>query len=150
GATILKAHVGRYYSELSAGDFRPAVPSITPAFAFNVDANGDRVDFVQTSSNTNLSVDSNLKAPYTDQLMAQIEQQLTPGIGLQVSYAHQRGHDYAGWADTAGVYVLVPYVDDEGLGATGETVMVYRLLSDPADRQFLLTTPGGLYSRYNG
>lgn len=150
GATILKAHVGRYYSELSANDFRPAVPSITPAYSFSIDADGNRYDFVETSSNANLSIDSNLKAPYTDQVMAQIEQQLTPGIGLQVSYAHKRGHDYSGWKDVTGVYELVPYVDNEGIDATGETVMVYRLLSDPADRQYLLTTPGGLYSRYNG
>lgn len=150
GSTIVKAHAGRYYSELSAGDFRSAVPSVTPAFSFGIDEAGNRVDFVETSSNANLSVDSGLQAPYTDQFMAQIEQQLTPGVGLQISYAHKRGENYSGWTDTTGVYDLVPYVDDTGIDATGETVMVYRLLSDPADRQYLLTTPGGLYSRYNG
>lgn len=150
GTTIVKAHAGRYYTELSAGDFRPAVPSITPSFQFDIDAEGNRVNFVEVASNSNLSVDANLKPAYTDQLMAQIEQQITRGIGLQVAYAYKKGENYAGWKDTTGVYEQVPYVDSVGAGATGETVMVYRLLSDPADRRFLLTTPGGLFTRYHG
>ena len=32
GPSIVKAHFGRYYKELEAGEFRPAVPSITPAY----------------------------------------------------------------------------------------------------------------------
>jgi hypothetical protein len=150
GSTILKAHAGRYYSELSAGDFRGAVPSITPAYSFLVDAAGNRHSFVETASNTNLSVDPGVKPAYTDQYMAQVEQQITQRIGLQVSYAHKRGEDYSGWTDTTGVYVPVSYTDSVGQGATGNTVTVFRLVSPAADRRYLLTTPGGLYSRYNG
>lgn len=150
GKTIAKAHFGRYYTELSANDFRPAVPSITPAYEFEIDADGNRYNFVEVSSNKNLSIDSNLKPAYTDQFMAQIEQQLTRQIGLQVAYAYKRGEDYSGWTDTTGVYEQVPYVDSVGTDASGETVMVYKLLSNPADRQFLLTTPGDLFSRYHG
>ena len=150
GSTILKAHAGRYYSELAAGDFRGAVPSITPSYTFLIDPAGNRYNSVETASNTNLSVDSNLKAPYTDQYMAQVEQQITQKIGLQVSYAHKRGEDYSGWTDTTGVYVPVNYTDSVGADATGNTVTVFRLTSPAADRRYLLTTPGGLYSRYNG
>jgi hypothetical protein len=150
GSTILKAHAGRYYTELSAGDFRGAVPSITPSFDFETDAAGNRINFVQTSSNENLSIDPGLKPAYTDQYMAQIEQQLTSQIGLQVAYAHKRGEDYSGWTDTTGVYEQVPYVDSVGIDASGETFMLYKLMSNAADRQFLLTTPGGLFTRYNG
>ena len=32
GRTLVKAHYGRYYKALEADEFRPAVPSITPAF----------------------------------------------------------------------------------------------------------------------
>ena len=150
GKTILKAHAGRYYTELSAGDFRAAVPSITPSYTFRFDAAGERVNFTETASNTNLSIDSNLKPAYTDQYMVQVEQQITRGIGFQLAYAYKRGEDYSGWTDTTGVYTEVPYVDSVGAGATGETVMVYRLTSPAADRRYLLTTPDGLYSRYEG
>ena len=30
GSAVVKAHYGRYYKELEANEFRPAVPSITP------------------------------------------------------------------------------------------------------------------------
>ena len=150
GTTILKAHAGRYYTELSAGDFRGAVPSITPSYTFLIDPAGTRYNFVETASNANLSVDENLKPAYTDQYMAQVEQQLSRTIGLQVSYAHKRGENYSGWVDTVGVYQEVPYVDSVGLDATGETFTVYRLVSSAAARRYMLTTPGGLYTRYNG
>jgi hypothetical protein len=91
-----------------------------------------------------------MKAPYMDQYMVQFEQELIRNLGLQVSYAHKRGADYTGWQDIAGVYAQVPYVDNAGIDATGETVMVYRLLSNPADRVFLQTNSAGMYTRYNG
>ena len=70
----MKAHYGRYYKELEAGEFRPAVPSITPSFEFGFDGQGNRINFVQTSSNANLRIDPDMKAPYADQYMVQFEQ----------------------------------------------------------------------------
>jgi hypothetical protein len=150
GTSILKAHFGRYYAEYSAGDFSAAVPSITPSLEFDINEFGERVNVVATTSNSSLYIGNDVKAPYTDQYMAQFEQQLSRDVGLQVAYAHKRGSNYSGWVDTVGQYEMVPYVDSVGVDATGETVMVYRLLSDPAERRYMLTTPGGLYSRYNG
>jgi hypothetical protein len=46
--------------------------------------------------------------------------------------------------------VQVPYVDSVGADASGRTVAVYKLVSDPANRVFLETTPAGMYMRYNG
>jgi hypothetical protein len=150
GSRIVKAHYGRYYKELEANEFRPAVPSITPAFDFGFDAAGNRVNLVQTSSNANLRIDADMQAPYTDQYMVQFEQELMRNVGFQASYAHKRGEDYTGWQDITGQYVQVPYVDNAGVDATGDTVMVWRLLSNPAERVFLMTNPGGMYTRYNG
>jgi hypothetical protein len=150
GSSVVKAHYGRYYKELEANEFRPAVPSITPAFEFGFDAAGNRVNFVQTSSNANLRIDPDMKAAYTDQFMVQFEQELFRNVGFQASFAHKRGEDYVGWQDVAGQYERVPYVDNAGIDATGTTVMVYRLLSNPADRVFLQTNPDGMYTRYKG
>jgi hypothetical protein len=150
GSSVVKAHYGRYYKELEASEFRPAVPSISPGFEFQFDAAGNRINTVQVSSNANLRIDPNMKAPYTDQYMVQYEQELLSNLGFQVSFAHKRGEDYTGWTDIAGRYEQVPYVDSVGQGATGETLMVYRLVSPVADRIFLQTNPGGMYTRYKG
>jgi hypothetical protein len=150
GSSVVKVHYGRYYKELEQSEFRPAVPSITPAFEFGFDAAGNRVNFVQTSSNANLRIDPTMRAPYTDQYMVQFEQELMRNVGMQVSFALKRGEDYTGWQDIAGQYEQTPYIDNAGIDATGATVMVHRLVSDPAARVFLQTNPGGMFTRYKG
>lgn len=150
GKSLVKGHYGRYYKAMEGTEFRPAVPSITPSFEFGFDAAGNRVNFVQTSSNANLRIDQNFKSPYSDQFIVQFEQEVMSNLGVQVNYVHKRGADYGGWQDIAGVYQEVPYIDNQGIDATGNTVMVYRLLSNPADRVFLQTNPDGMYMRYNG
>src|SRR6185503_2917594 len=60
------------------------------------------------------------------------------------------GENFSGWTDIAGQYVQTPYVDSAGTDATGQTVMVYRLISPASDRIFLLTSPDGMFTRYNG
>ena len=150
GTTLLKAHYGRYYKAMEAAEFRPAVPSITPAYSFTLDAAGNRTNVVKISSNENLRIDPDFESAYSDQYIVQLEQELMKGLGLQVNYVHKRGENYGGWQDIAGQYAEVPYVDSLGADATGQTVMVYRLLSDPASRVFMQTNPDGLYMRYNG
>ena len=98
----------------------------------------------------NLRIDPNFKSPYSNQFIAQLEQELVANLGLQVNYVHKYGQDYGAWQDITGQYVQVPYVDNLGTGATGQTVMVYKLTSNAADRVFLQTNPAGMYMRYNG
>jgi hypothetical protein len=148
GKTVVKAHYGRYYKLLEASEFRAAVPTVTTLFNFTVDAAGNRTNISPVAA-ASLRIDPNFKAPYNDQFIAQLEQQLMPNIGLQVNYVRKTGADYGAWQDIAGQYVQVPYVDNQGIDATGQTVMVYRLLSNPGARVFLQTNPDGMYMRYN-
>ena len=57
GRTVVKAHYGRYYKAMEAAEFRAAVPSVSPAFNFVQDAAGNRSNFVQISSNSNLKIE---------------------------------------------------------------------------------------------
>jgi Carboxypeptidase regulatory-like domain/TonB-dependent Receptor Plug Domain len=149
GNTVVKAHYGRYYKALEAAEFRPAVQSSTTQLNFTLDANGNRINIVPVLA-ANLRIDPNFKAPYNDQVIVQLEQQLVADLGLQVNYVHKYGQDYGAWQDIAGQYVPVPYVDNVGLDASGQAVMVYKLVSDAASRVFQQTNPDGMYMRYNG
>lgn len=146
--TIFKGHYGRYYNELPP-DFSAIVPSTTPEYTFNFDAAGNRTNLTAQTP-ANIRIERDRDASFTDQFIIQAERELVSNLGFQVNFVHKRGEDYPGWQDTAGQYVQVPYVDSVGTEATGETVMVWRLTSPPNDRIFLLTTPDGLYTRYNG
>ena len=150
GKTIVKAHFGRYYRGVLLNDFTAAGPSVTPRYEFDIDARGNRSNFIVVSSNTNLRIDPGYKDPYTNQFIAQIEQELTSEMGLQVNYVYKRGYEYPGWQDIVGQYSQVPYVDSRGTDASGQTVMVNRLLTPSAQSVFLMTNPSGMYSRYNG
>jgi hypothetical protein len=46
----------------------------------------------------------------------------------------------------AGTYVQVPFVDNLGTDPTGQTIQVFRLVSDPGERQFRITNPAGVGS----
>jgi len=118
-------------------------------FNFTVGPNGNPIN-VSPVAAANLRIDHDFKSPYSDQYIVQFEQQLTTDLGLQVNYVRKSGGDYGAWQDIAGTYVQVPYVDNVGIDATGQTVMVYRLTSNPGDRVFLQTNPDGMYMRYNG
>ena len=150
GNTVVKAHYGRYYKALEQNEYRVAVPSISPAYSFTQSASGLRSNFVVTSSNANLRIDPNFKPAYNDQYIVQLEQQVINNLGVQVNYVHKSGADYAAWQDIAGEYAQVPYVDSVGIDATNQSVMVWKLLSNPADRIFQMTNPDGMYMKYNG
>ncbi len=95
-------------------------------------------------------MDPSFQNPYTDQFIAQFEQELGKDLALSVGYIYKRGNRYGGWTDVGGQYETVGYLDDQGQDASGQTLPVYQLQNDPADRLFLLTNPSGMSSRYNG
>ncbi len=152
GKTSLKAHYGRYYRGVITGEFDDTSPSVSPRFLFSglYDDQGNPQDLTLVSDNTNLKVDPNFKNPYTDQFIVGIEREIVKDLGISVNYVHKRGKRYGGWLETRGVYETVPYVDDQGAEANGQVIPVQALVSDPADRLFLLTNPPQMSSRFNG
>jgi hypothetical protein len=144
GRTVLRGHYGRYYRAIVTGEYSTLGPAYTPRYfgIWDFDSNQFFPDTLElVASNENQKVDPGYKNPYTDQFIVGFERELTRDLGLQVNYIHKRGRNYGGWRDTTGVYVDVPYVDSVGAEATGATYTLKRLVSDPSERQFLLTNP---------
>ena len=84
-------------------------------------------------------MDPNYESPRTDQAVVALERELTRDVGLQMSYVRKWGRAFPGWQETAGTYALVPIVDDVGPDATGRTIEVFQLQTDPGARQFQIT-----------
>ncbi len=147
GRSVLKGHYGRYYRGIITGEFDNTASSISPRYLFSgtYDAQGNPEGLELVSDNTNLRVDPGFKNPYTDQFIAGFEQELVRNVGLSLYYIHKRGEDYGGWHDIGGEYVPDTFVD-----ATGKSIAVQRLVSDPTSRLFLLTNPPEMFTRYNG
>ncbi|MET0556043.1 MAG: TonB-dependent receptor [Vicinamibacteria bacterium] len=152
GKNVLKAHYGKYYRGVITGEFDDLSPTISPKYYFSgtYDAAGQPEGLELFSDNTNLRIDPDFKNPITDQYIVGFERELAKNLGVQLNYVHKRGRNYGGYVETEGEYESTVYRDDQGADATGADIVVQRLLSDPADRLFLLTNPEGMYTRYNG
>jgi outer membrane receptor protein involved in Fe transport len=151
GKTVLKGHWGRYHRAVATGEYANVIgPNVKPYFAGPYDvASGQFGELVQISSNENLGVDPDYSSPYTDQLIVSLERELFPSVGGYVNYVNKRGREIAGWEETQGTYVPVPFTDDLGANPSGETFTVFRLVTDPADRQFRITNAPQLFSDIN-
>jgi outer membrane receptor protein involved in Fe transport len=143
GRTTLKGHWGRYYKGIVTGEFQGAGPGITPTYAFSgfYDANGAPIGLELVSDNSQLKIDPNYENPYTDQFILGFEREVARDLAVSVNYVYKKGNRMSAWQDVGGVYQAVPYVDNQGADATGRTFDVYNLVSDPADRLFLLSNP---------
>ncbi len=74
---MVKAHYGRYYKALEPGEFRRrGAVDLAGLRASRSTRRAIASNFVQTSSNANLRIDPDFKAPYNDQFMVQLEQEL--------------------------------------------------------------------------
>ena len=152
GKTTFKAHYGRYYRQIVVCEFCTNIGTSPHALFFgDYDLDNRRffdLELVELQP-FNVGVDPGYKNPHTDQVIVAFERELAPELGLQVSYAHKRGRDYARWEDTTGVYENTVYIDDQGADATGESIPVQRLLSDPADRFFQITNSDEMNTTIN-
>jgi outer membrane receptor protein involved in Fe transport len=148
GKTVLKAHWGRYHRAVATGEYANVIsPTAKPTFSGLFDlTTGQFFDTSFFEGPGNLGVDPDYKAPRMDQFAVSLERELTRGLGLMASYTYKRGREYAGWEDTAGQYIQVPFTDNVGKQPTGNTFDVFKLVSDPGERAFRITNPPGVES----
>jgi hypothetical protein len=151
GKTVLKAHWGRYYRGIITGEFQGVSPSTAPKYTFSglYDSSGNPLGLTLLSSGAAFSVDPNYQDPKTDQFIVSFERELLPDLGFALTYVHKNGSLYGAFQDTTGQYAPVTVLDNQGSVGTGAPITVLNLTSDPAARNFVLTNPSGMFSRYN-
>jgi hypothetical protein len=148
GRTVVKTHWGRYHPQITTGEFANIIgPNVKPFFRGDYDAaTGQITNVFLRNSNANLRIDPDYHAPHTDQFLVGVERELAKLVGMQFNYVRKWGRDFASWRDAVGQYVQVPIVDNQGQGATGETLNVFRLTSPPGERIFELGNNEGLFT----
>lgn len=148
GSALLKAHYGRYYRGIVTGEFDNTTPSITPQYIFSglYSPSGQPLDLELNSDNSSLTVDPDLKNPYTDQFIVAWEQQIKSDIGFSINYVHKRSERQTAFPDIGGVYRLVNYAAPSGANVP----QVYQLTSGADSRLFQLRNDDRMFSRYNG
>jgi outer membrane receptor protein involved in Fe transport len=142
GKTALRAHWGRYYRAVVVGEFVYPLgePHETSSGVYDL-ATNSFIDPVVTESSQNQAIPPSYKPAYTDQLIGSVERELVKDIGLSLTYVYKRGRGIAAWRDVRGQYEDVTIVDDVGAEATGRSLTVKRLLTDPVDSFFEIANP---------
>ncbi len=152
GKTVLKTHWGQYHRPVTTGEFANRLgPSITPSFSgsnFNF-ATGRFENLVQTSSPERLSVASDYSSPRTNQFVLGMERELTRSVGLNLNYVHKYGDNFTSWEPVGGIFRPVTYVDNVGVGATGNSIELQQLQNSRSDLSFVLDNEPRMFIRVN-
>ncbi|MGA2586259.1 MAG: TonB-dependent receptor [Candidatus Aminicenantales bacterium] len=168
GKNIFKAHYAHYSYQVSYG---PVDQAITTGYwevdySWN-DANGDKLpqtnefgSIKYTNIGTALSIDPNLKSPYTDEIVAGFEKKLARDIGVSLNFIYRKSQRFW-WTDNKAVnpqtdYTAVSVVDPgpDGVVGTsddGQTLTAYNLASAKVGvSQPYITQRPGYETSYSG
>ena len=141
GRTVLRGHYGRYYRGVVTAEYSNTIgssPHETRTGTYDLET-GTFIDPEITESSQNQRVDPEYKNPYTDQFVLSLERELVRNLGLSVHYINKRARRSSAWEDLTGEYEDVAIQDDVGTEATGQPIVVKRLLTDPADSFYELS-----------
>ena len=146
GRTMLRASYGRFYQGVLTGEIAPFHPGSAPVTVLGyVTANSGYTRVISVTSPAQLVLDSELRAPRTDEYSAGLDREIGHATSVSLVFAHKNGQHFIGWTDIGGQYSAA-----SRLLADGTTVPVFELVNGQNARQFQLTNPGGYSLTYNG
>lgn len=141
--TVIKAHYGHYYES---------------AITFFVDQSGPIADtaiewfdpqkqqWIQTDVLTvQEAIDPKIKAQYTQQFTAGVDQQLSGNLVFGAHYIYRKDRDLIEDVEVLGIYEPFEWVNP----LTGETMTLFRR-QNPGENLFLFTNPPEAYRLYHG
>lgn len=144
GKTLLRGNIGRYYDHMIYGNWYLPSPTTPDWYLYIWDGTDWVLDFVDPPGR--MSVDPNLKNPYSDQFSVGIDREILTDFGLSFTYMEKWTKDLNGFAPLTGdwddYYELIPVTDP----ITGDTIQAYNLVGDLPDLQ--ITNPDRYFARF--
>ncbi len=147
GRTVMRASYGRFSQGVLTGELEQFHPGATATTTMAyVPATGEYSRLVSVvDPGVNLQLDRETSAPRTDEYSVGVDRELGHRLAVAIAYVRKAGDNFIGWTDAAGEYV-------EGTLSLpdGRILPVFRLVSDPAARRFLLTNQDAYSLTYDG
>ncbi len=147
GRTVMRASYGRFSQGVLTGELEQFHPGATATTTMAyVPATGEYSRLVSVvDPGVNLQLDRETSAPRTDESSVGVDRELGHRFAVAIAYVRKAGDNFIGWTDAAGEYV-------EGTLSLpdGRILPVFRLVSDPAARRFLLTNQDAYSLTYDG
>ncbi len=133
GSTALKAHWGKYYSQLITSMYLAPGASLFQAFFWNGD--DFELDFTEFQSPVT-PVDPNIRMSNFQEFSIALERQLSNTVGAEIMYINRRTNDFQDFRLNNGVFRNVPGLDP----VTGITYNLWDHLN-PDEQSLLNTNP---------
>ena len=147
GRTMLRASYGRFNQGVLTGELAPFHPGATSTTTgtYSQATGGYTSSITVVDPKKNLLFDTATRTPRTDEYSVGADREIGHGLALAVAYIHKDGGHFIGWTDVGGQYRegTRPLLD-------GGAVPVLVLVTDPADRRFLLTNQPDYSMKYHG
>ena len=147
GRTMLRASYGRFNQGVLTGELAPFHPGATSTTTgtYSQATGGYTSSITVVDPKKNLLFDTATRTPRTDEYSVGADREIGHGLALAVAYIHKDGGHFIGWTDVGG-----QYREDTRPLLDGGAVPVLVLVTDPADRRFLLTNQPDYSMKYHG
>ncbi len=119
---MLKGHWGRYHRSVATGEFANVLVAHREAHVLGSLRPRHRRSSTTWPSSKGRATSAwtpTTRRPAWTSIALSLERELAKSLGVSASYTYKRGREYAGWQDTAGTYVQVPFTDNLGDDPTG-------------------------------
>jgi outer membrane receptor protein involved in Fe transport len=144
GKTLLRANAGRYYDQMIMGNWYLPSPAGTTWHMYGW--TGTEWELWVADPPGRISVDPNLKNPYSDQFSVGIDREIFADFGLSFTYMEKWTEDMIGFAPAVGTwddyYELITVSDP----VTGDPIQAYNLIDELPEIQ--ITNPDMFYARF--
>jgi hypothetical protein len=147
GRTVIRASYGRFSQGVLTGEFGSFHTGVSPiTTAAFVPATGGYTNIISVvDPKKQLQLDSDIRAPHSDEFSAGIDREVGRQILVTLAYVRKEGIDYIGWTEVGG-----QYRQETRPLPNGSSVPVLVLTNSTAERRFRLTNPDGYSMSYNG
>jgi carboxypeptidase family protein/TonB-dependent receptor-like protein len=147
GRTVMRGNYNRAYRGVVLSELTGIYPGQPPSALRRYDpATRDYTTVVSvTVPGSNIQLDPNVDAPFTDQYSIGVDRQLARTMAVKASYVYKHGENQLGWKDVGGIYG-----SQNVILANGQTLTVLPLLNATSARKFTLTNGPGFFNTYHG
>ena len=155
GATVVRAHVGRYHDAILTQQIAALDTSFeSPRVGVLVLADGEMVElFRQLPESVNTTIDDGIQHSYVDQYVVGVEREVLTDVSVQVQYVRRNFDRFMGSISTTTEFLSSQVRDpgpDGSIGTAddGELFTIFRAAT-PEREQFLYTNPDGAFRTYD-
>lgn len=166
--TVVRGHYGWYFDGAKSSYYDLLDPGITPRYFGYLDSSlpdagvsttlskANIIDQYLTDPGTNRRMDPDIKHPRMQQGIVGIERELIPGLSVGVTGIWRKNDQFIddvlqfSPADFRTETLRDNGPKNDGVGATSNTVTLYRQLTEPLDNEYFITNPDGAFRRYRG